>query len=90
MLSPNLEQMYDYVGTKLTPSTKLITNLNDKYYYVTHYKCLKLCLPQGMQLAKIHRILSFSQSAFVRLFIEYCNSQRQNAKTDFESGLYKL
>ena len=48
--------MYDYVGTKHTPSTKLITNLN----------------------------------AFMRPFIEYCNSHRQNAKTDFESGLYKL
>ena len=71
-------------------STKLITNLNDKYYYVTHYKCLKFYLSQGMQLTKIHRILSFSQSAFMRPFIEYCNSQRQNAKTDFESGLYKL
>jgi len=56
MLSPILEQMYDYVGTKHTPSTKLITNLN----------------------------------AFMRPFIEYCNSHRQNAKTDFESGLYKL
>ena len=29
MLSPTLEQMYDYVGTKHMPSTKLITNLND-------------------------------------------------------------
>jgi len=26
----------------------------------------------------------------MRPFIEYCNSQRKNAKTDFESGLYKL
>jgi len=69
MLSPTLEQMYDYVGTKHTPSTKLITNLNDKYYYVTHYKCLKFYLSQGMQLAKVHRILSFSQSAFMRPFI---------------------
>jgi len=42
MLSPTLEQMYDHVGMKHIPSTKLITNLNDKHYYVTHYKCLTL------------------------------------------------
>ena len=70
MLSPTLEQMYDYVGTKHIPNTKLITNLNDKHYYVTHYMCLKFYLSQGMQLAKIHRILSFSQSAFMRPFVD--------------------
>jgi len=90
MLSPTLEQMYEYVGSKHKPHTKLISNLNDKHSYVTHYKCLKFYLSQGMQLTKIHRIISFSQSAFMRPFIDYCNSQRQNAKTDFESGLYKL
>jgi len=26
----------------------------------------------------------------MRPFVDYCNSQRQNAETDFESGLYKL
>ena len=78
MLSPTLEQMYDHVGATHIPSTKLITNLNDKHYCVTHYKCLKFYLSQGMQLAKIHRILSYSCTdclsfvyvymTFVRLF----------------------
>jgi len=90
MLSPTVAQMHAYAGTKHTPCTKLINDLNDKEHYVTHYKCLKFYLSQGMQLAKIHRIISFSQSAFMRRFIDYCNTHRQNAKTEFESSLYKL
>ena len=90
MLSPTVAQMHAYAGTKHVPCTKLINDLTDKRHYVTHYKCLKFYLSQGMQLTKIHRIISFSQSAFMRPFIDYCNANRQNAKTEFESSLYKL
>jgi len=90
MISPTVVQMHQHAGTKHAPCTKLINDLNDKEHYVTHYKCLKFYLSQGMQLTKIHRIISFSQSAFMRPLIDYCNTQRQNAKTEFDSTLYKL
>jgi len=90
MLSPTLEQMYDHVGATHTPSTKLISNVKDKRFYVTHYRCLKFYLSQGMKLVHIHRFISFTQRPFMRPFVDYCNRKRQNAETDFESGLYKL
>jgi len=90
MLSPTLEQMYDHVGATHIPSTKLISNVKDKRFYVTHYRCLKFYLSQGMKLVHIHRIISFTHRPFMRPFDDYCNRHRQNAETDFESGLYKL
>jgi len=90
MISPTLEEMYEFVGGKHAPCDKLISNLRDKTFYVTHYRCLKFYLLQGMQLVRTHRIVSFAQRPFMRPFVEYCNEQRQNAETEFESALYKL
>jgi len=43
-----------------------------------------------MQLVRTRRIVSFTQRPFMRPFVEYCNEQRQNANTEFESAVYKL
>jgi len=39
---------------------------------------------------KIYRIISFSQSAWLKSWIDFCAAQRQNAKSDFEADLAKL
>ena len=39
---------------------------------------------------KIHRIISFSQSAWLKPWIDFCTAQSQNAKSDFEADLAKL
>jgi len=90
MISPALEEMYEFVGGKHVPCDKLISNLRDKTFYVTHYRCLKFYLAHEMQLVCTHRIVSFTQRPFMRPFVKYCNEQRQNAETEFESALYKL
>ena len=90
MLSPTLVEILEKVGLQHVPSTKLINNLHDKERYVTHYMCLKFYLAHGMRLGRIHRIISFSQRQFMQPFVRYCNDQRRNAKSDFESGLFKL
>ena len=90
LISPTLEEMYEFVGGKRVPCDKLISNIRDKTFYVTHYRCLIFYLAHGMRLVRTHRIASFTQRPFMRPFIEYCNEQRQNAETEFESALYKL
>jgi len=52
--------------------------------------CLQFYLAHGLELIRIHRIVSFDQRPFMRPFIEYCDKQRKKATTDFESGLFKL
>ena len=45
---------------------KLVPNLMSKNNYVIHYRNLRQCLELGMKLKKIHRILKFKQSDWMR------------------------
>ena len=72
------------------PSKKLVPNLLNKTQYVTHYRNLQLYVQQGLEVTKIHRILSFSQSPWLKPWIDLCNEQRRAATSDFESDLAKL
>ena len=72
------------------PSQKLVPNLFDKKNDVTHYRNLQLCKKHGLVIVKIHRILSFTQSAWLKPWIDLCNEQHRNAQSDLESDLAKL
>jgi len=87
MLSPFTENL---IGQGWRPSKKLIPNLYDKSHYVTHYRNLQFYVKQGLTVTKIHRVLSFTQSRWLKPWIQLCTTQRQNAKSDFESDLAKL
>lgn len=43
-----------------------------------------------MKLIKIHRVLSFTQSTFLKKYIDKCTLKRQESKTDFGKRLWKL
>ena len=90
MLSDTLRWMMDETSVRRVPRTKLVSNLRDKTRYVTHYRCLPFYLRHGLVLTKIHRVISFTQRAFVLPLVKYCNEWRKNAESDFESSLYKL
>jgi len=47
-------------------------------------------MKHGLVLGKIHRVLIADQSDFVRPFIEFNSALRLQAKSQFESELYKL
>ena len=69
---------------------KLIPNLNDKTKYVSHYVNLKHYIRLGLRLTKVHRVLTFKQSACMKPYIDFNTDKRQQAKTDFERDFYKL
>jgi len=43
-----------------------------------------------MQLVAVHRVIAFTQRTFILPFIKFCNDGRKNARSGFESSLYKL
>ena len=69
---------------------KLIPNLRDKYNYVIHYKNLMQCLKLGMKLKKIHRGITFIESAWLKPYINTNVKLRTQAKNDFEKDFFKL
>ena len=69
---------------------KLAPNVNDKIKYVLHYENLRLYLELGMELVKIHRILQFSQSAWIKPYIDFNTTKRKEATSSFLQNLFKL
>lgn len=70
-------------------SKKLMLTLEDKHEYVMHYRMLKLVLSHGLKLIKVHKVLKFFQSPFLKPYIQLNTCERQKAKSVFEQTLYK-
>ena len=69
---------------------KLIPNLNDKTKYVIHHETLKLYLSLGLKLTKIHRGITFEESAWLKPYIDLNTNLRAKASNDFEKDFFKL
>ena len=70
-------------------SEKLSPNLIDKTNYVIHYENLRFYLKHGLQLLKLHRILKFRQSAWIKPYINFNTAKRRAAKFSFLQAHYK-
>ena len=71
MLSKYCKDIVDWYGIKVGGVKKLIPNLYNKIRYPTHYKNLIYYLSLGMKLVKIHRILKFKQSNWLKVFTDF-------------------
>ena len=79
MLSDYCKKIADEYGMK-----KLIPNLGNKTNHVLHYRNLQLYLSLGMKLAKIHRVLKFKQSDWMKKYIGFNTEKGKNAANSFE------
>ena len=66
MLSKYCKDIADCYNIKVGGAKKLIPNLGEKTEYVVHYEDLKYYFSLAMKLVKIHRILSFKQSNWLK------------------------
>ena len=89
MLSPYQTELGDSLDVSYG-SEKLCLTLRDKTNYICHYQNLKFYLKHGMKLKKIHKILQFDQSAWLKPYIELNTQLRQAADNKFDEDQAKL
>ena len=75
---------------KIDKSTKLSCNSNDKNNYSIHICSLKQALNHGLKFKKVHSVISFSQSVWLKQYIDRNTEFRMKANNDFEKDYFKL
>ena len=78
------------ISIKVGLVKKLILNLGNKTKYVLHYKNIQLYLSLGMKLTKIHIVMRFKQSDWMKKYIDFNTEKRMNAANDFGKDFFKL
>ena len=90
MLSSYCKGIADQYGIKIGGVKKLIPYLGDKVKYVVHYKNLEYYLSLGMKLIKIHRILGFRQSNWLKSYVDFKTEKRKQSSCEFGKNFFKL
>ena len=75
---------------KFTKLTKLTCNFFDKTRYVVHIKLLQRALNHGLKIKKVHRVIQFDQSAWMKKYVELNIESRKLASNDSEKDFFKI
>ena len=90
MLSEYCKKIADEYDIKAGDVKKLIPNLSSKTKYLLYYRNPQLYLSLGMKLTKIHKVLKFKRSDWMKKYIDFNTEKRKNATNDFEKHFFKL
>ena len=90
MLSGYCKRISEKINISIGLVHKLIPTLCNNEKYVLHYRNLQLYLDLGLRLKKVHRVLEFNQSPWLKQYIDFNTQKRTQAKNAFEKDFFKL
>ena len=90
MLSPIRLEIKNKYDIKAGGTNKLIPYLLPKKNYVVHYRNLKYYLSKGWILIKVHEILEFKQSPWMKPYIDFNTERRKEGTNEADKTLFKL
>ena len=69
---------------------EIIINLKDKKGYVVHINALNQALKHRLKLKKIHWVIEFQKSKWMKAYIMLNTRLRKDAKNEFKKDFFKL
>ncbi|PFX22887.1 hypothetical protein AWC38_SpisGene12595 [Stylophora pistillata] len=97
-LLPIKEEQLDYFdhyppapeNRKINKVPKLLCTLNEKKKYIIHHETLRMYKSLRVEIGKIHRVIKFEESPWMKPYIDLNTSLRAKADNDFEKDFFKL
>ena len=89
-LSPYSLENANKFDIKAGGINKLVPNLMSKKNYVVHYRNVKYYLSKGLIFKKVHKILEFEQSAWMKSYIDFNTQKRKEATNEADKNSFKL
>ena len=90
MLSPYaLNALQELTNQKNYKARKLTSTLETRDHMVLHGLNLQLYLELGLRLVKIYKGIKFSQTPFLKQYIDHCSQRRAAAPTKTGKTVYK-
>ena len=90
MLSTYCKKIAEKYNISIGLVSKLIPTLRDKKEYVLPYPNLQLYLDLSLKIKKLHRVLKFDQSPWLKQYIDFNTEKRKHAKNSFGKDFFKL
>ena len=90
MLSEYCKKVAKKYSISIGLVSKLIPTIKDKKEYVLHYRNLQLYMALGLKVKKVHRVLEFDQSPWLKQYIDFNTEKRKHVKNPFEKDFFKL
>ena len=84
------KKVYKTFNITHEPENELIATVQDKNKYVVNISTLKQALKHGLKLPKVHRVIEYNQSNWLKPYIDKNTALRKVAKNEFEKDFFKL
>ena len=74
----------------MTNVKKLLATVEDKDFYILHYRNFQLYVSLGLRVKMIHAGIIFKQGPIMKSYVDFISEKRAQATNKFDTYFYKL